>query len=138
LAHIGENIFDQLDGKTLVNCEEVSPIWRQFIVNYGLWKRQYLDKLAKPGSDAHLLIKSNLKLFQADLQGDQSKFQIFADIVTIISPTTLSTSSETTRKRGRGGVAAEESLNHVEGRGGVAAERSSNHVVAIMRRLVTK
>jgi hypothetical protein len=66
LAHIGENIFNQLDGKTLANCEEVSPIWRQFIVNYGLWKRQYLAKLAKPGSDAHRLIKSNPKLFQAD------------------------------------------------------------------------
>jgi hypothetical protein len=67
LAHIGENIFDQLDGKTLANCEEVSPTWRQFIVYYdGLWKRRYLDKLAKPGSDAHRLIKSNPKLFQAD------------------------------------------------------------------------
>jgi hypothetical protein len=69
LAHIGENIFNQLDGKTLASCEKVSPIWRQFIVNYGLWKRQYLAKLAKlakPGSDAHCLIKSNPKLFQAD------------------------------------------------------------------------
>jgi hypothetical protein len=79
LAHIGENIFDQLDGKTLANCEEVSPIWRQFIVNYGLWKRQYFDKLAKPGSDAHCLIKSNPKLFQADL----GIFYIFADIAIV-------------------------------------------------------
>jgi hypothetical protein len=82
LAHIGEYIFEQLDGKTLANCEEVSPIWRQFIVNCGvkLWKRQYLEKLAKPGSDAHRLIKSNPKLFQFDLQADQGKFHIFADI----------------------------------------------------------
>jgi hypothetical protein len=41
---------------------------------------RYLDKLAKPGSDAHRLIKSNPKLFQFDLQADQGKFQIFADI----------------------------------------------------------
>jgi hypothetical protein len=76
LAHIAVTIFDQLDGKTLANCEEVSPIWRQFIVNNGvkLWKRQYLEKLAKPGSVAHRLIKSNPKLFQADHQGDQGKF----------------------------------------------------------------
>jgi hypothetical protein len=81
LAHIAENIFDQLDGKTLANCEEVSPIWRQFIANnIKLWKMRYLDKLAKPGSDAHRLIKSNPKLFQFDLQADQGKFQIFADI----------------------------------------------------------
>jgi hypothetical protein len=76
LAHIAENIFDQLDGETLANCEEVSPIWRQFIVNNGvkLWKMRYLEKLAKPGSDAHRHIKSNPKLFQAD-QADQGKFQ---------------------------------------------------------------
>jgi hypothetical protein len=80
LVHIGENIFDQVDGKTLANCEEVSPIWRQFIVNYGLWKRRYLDKLAKQGSDAHRLIKSNPKLFQFDLQAHQGNFHIFADI----------------------------------------------------------
>jgi hypothetical protein len=82
LAHIAENIFDQLDGKTLANCEEVSSIWRQFIVNNGvkLWKRQYLEKLAKPGSDAHRLIKSTPKLFQFDLQAEQGKFLIFADI----------------------------------------------------------
>jgi hypothetical protein len=77
LAHIAENIFDQLDGETLANCEEVSPIWRQFIVNNGvkLLKMRYLEKLAKPGSDAHRLIKSNPKLFQFDLQADQGKFQ---------------------------------------------------------------
>jgi hypothetical protein len=73
LAHIAENIFAQLDGETLANREEVSPIWRQFIVNNGvkLWKRLYLEKLAKAGSDAHRLIKSNPKLFQFDLQADQ-------------------------------------------------------------------
>jgi hypothetical protein len=71
LAHIAENIFDQLDGETLANCEEVSPIWRQFIVNNGLWKRRYLEQLAKPGSSAHRLIKTNLDLFQLDTQADQ-------------------------------------------------------------------
>jgi hypothetical protein len=81
LAHIGENIFNQLDGKTLANCEEVSPIWRQFIVNYGLWKGQYLAQLAKPGSDAHRLIKSNPKLFQAD----QGIFHIFAEIFAVLA-----------------------------------------------------
>jgi hypothetical protein len=80
LAHIAESIFDQLDGESLANCEEVSLIWRQFILNYGLWKMRYLEKLAKPGSDAHRLIKLNPKLFQFDLQADQGKFQIFADI----------------------------------------------------------
>jgi hypothetical protein len=71
LRHISENIFDQLDGKTLANCEKVSPIWRQFIVNYGLWKRRYLDKLAKPGSIAHHLIKTNPNLFQLHTQSEQ-------------------------------------------------------------------
>jgi hypothetical protein len=52
--------------------------------------------------------------------------------------TNKQTNSGTICRWGRGGVAAEESMNHVEGRGGAAAERSSNHVVAIMRRLVTK
>jgi hypothetical protein len=81
LAHIAENIFDQLDGETLANCEEVSPIWRQFIVNNGvkLWKGQYLAKLAKPGSDAHRLINLNPKLFQFDHQANQGNFQIQND-----------------------------------------------------------
>jgi hypothetical protein len=77
LAHIAENIFDQFDGETLANCESVCESWRQFIINNGvkLWKRQYLYKLAKPGTDAHRLIKSNPKLFQLD-QADQGTFLI--------------------------------------------------------------
>jgi hypothetical protein len=73
LAHIGENIFEQLDGKSLENCELVCELWRQFISNNGvkLWKRQYLHKLAKPGTCAHVLIKSNPNLFQFDRQADQ-------------------------------------------------------------------
>jgi hypothetical protein len=76
LAHIGENIFEQLDGETLENCESVCESWRQFISNNGvkLWKRQYLNKLAKPGTRAHALIKSNLNLFQFDSQADQGIF----------------------------------------------------------------
>jgi hypothetical protein len=66
LAHIGENIFGQFDGETLANCESVGESWRQFVINKKLWKRQYLQKLAKPGTDAHRLIKSNPKLFQFD------------------------------------------------------------------------
>jgi hypothetical protein len=73
LAHIGENIFEQFDGETLENCESVCDLWRQFISNNGvkLWKRQYLDKLAKPGTRAHALIKLNPNLFQFDCQADQ-------------------------------------------------------------------
>jgi hypothetical protein len=73
LAHIGENIFEQFDGETLENCESVCELWRQFISNNGvkLWKRQYLHKLAKPGTHAHALIKSNPNLFQFDCQADQ-------------------------------------------------------------------
>jgi hypothetical protein len=76
LAHIAENIFDQLDGETLANCESVCESWRQFISNNGvkLWKRQYLNKLAKPGTRAHALIKSNPNLFQFDSQADQGTF----------------------------------------------------------------
>jgi hypothetical protein len=76
LAHIGENIFEQLDGESLENCELVCESWRQFISNNGvkLWKRQYLHKLAKPGTDAHRLIKSNPNLFQFDSQADQGTF----------------------------------------------------------------
>jgi hypothetical protein len=76
LAHIAENIFDQLDGETLANCESVCESWRQFISNNGvkLWKRQYLNKLAKPGTRAHALIKSNPNLFQFDSQADQGIF----------------------------------------------------------------
>jgi hypothetical protein len=75
LAHIAESIFDQFDGQTLSNCESVCKSWRQFIINNGvkLWKRQYLHKLAKPGTDAHRLIKLNPKLFQYD-QADQGTF----------------------------------------------------------------
>jgi hypothetical protein len=82
LAHIGENIFDHLDVETFTNCHLVCKSWQHYIVNITngqLWKRKYLQKLAKPGSDAHRLIKSNPKLFQFDLQADQGKFQIFAD-----------------------------------------------------------
>jgi hypothetical protein len=77
LAHIAENIFDQFDGETLANCESVCKSWRQFVINNGvkLWKRQYLHKLAKPGTDAHCEIKSNPKLFQYD-QADQGTFHI--------------------------------------------------------------
>jgi hypothetical protein len=73
LAHIGENFFEQIDGETLENCESVCELWRQFIGNNGvkLWKRQYLYKLAKPGTRAHGLIKSNPNLFQFDRQADQ-------------------------------------------------------------------
>jgi hypothetical protein len=76
LAHIAENFFDQLDGESLENCELVCKSWRQFIINNGLkfWKKQYLQKLAKPGTDAHRLIKSNPKLFQ---YFDQGTFHIF-------------------------------------------------------------
>jgi hypothetical protein len=70
LAHIAENIFNQLDVENLVNCEFVCKLWRKFINNVKLWKRRYLQKLAKPGTDAHRLIKSNPKLFQFD-QADQ-------------------------------------------------------------------
>jgi hypothetical protein len=73
LAHIRENIFEQIDGETLENCESVCELWRKFIGNNGvkLWKRQYLHKLAKPGTRAHALIKSNPHLFQFDSQADQ-------------------------------------------------------------------
>jgi hypothetical protein len=66
LAHIAENIFGQFDRETLANCESVCGTWRQFVINKKLWKRRYLQKLAKPGTDAHRLIQSNPKLFQFD------------------------------------------------------------------------
>jgi hypothetical protein len=76
LAWIAVNIFDQLDGKTLENCELVCKLWRQFIIQNGqLWKRRYLWKLAKPGTDAHGLIKSNTKLFEFD--EEQGTFYTF-------------------------------------------------------------
>jgi hypothetical protein len=71
LAHIGENIFDQFDGKSLAKSDLVCKLWRQFIINRQLWKRRYLHKLAKPGTKAHGLIKSNARLFQIDQQADQ-------------------------------------------------------------------
>jgi hypothetical protein len=74
LAHIAEDIFDQLDGETLAKCESVCKSWRFFINNGNFWKKQYLQKLAKPGTDAHRLIKSNPKLFQ---YFDQGTFHIF-------------------------------------------------------------
>jgi hypothetical protein len=78
LAHIAENIFDQIDGETLANCESVCELWRQFISNNGnCWKRQYLQKLAKPGTDARALIKSNPNLFQFDCQADQGTYHTF-------------------------------------------------------------
>jgi hypothetical protein len=82
LAHIAENIFEQFDGETLVNCESVCELWQQFISNNGvkLWKRQYLHKLAKPGTRAHALIKSNPKLFQYFDQADQGIFHIFTHV----------------------------------------------------------
>jgi hypothetical protein len=49
----------------------------------------------------------------------------------------LSTSRGTTRRGGRGGAAAEGSLNHMEGQGGAAEEGSLDHVkglAAITRR----
>jgi hypothetical protein len=66
LAHIADKIFDQLDGETFANCELVCKLWRQFIMDNGLkvWKRLYLQKLAKPGTQSHGLIKSNPTLFQ--------------------------------------------------------------------------
>jgi hypothetical protein len=78
LAHIAENIFDQLDGETFANCELVCQSWQHFIMNNGFrfWKRRYLPKLAKPGTDAHGLILSNLKLFQFN-QGIQFSFYTF-------------------------------------------------------------
>jgi hypothetical protein len=80
LAHIAENIFDQLDGQTLANCESVCQSWRQFFINKKLWKRQYLQKLAKPGTDAHRLIQSNPKLFQYFDRADQGTFTIFTRV----------------------------------------------------------
>jgi hypothetical protein len=67
LAHIAENIFDHLDVENFANCQLVCKSWQHFIVNITnrqLWKRKYLQKLAKPGSRAHGPIKSNLNLFQ--------------------------------------------------------------------------
>jgi hypothetical protein len=78
LAWIGVNIFDQLDGKTLANCELVCKSWLQFSINnvFQFWKRRYLHQLAKPGTYAHHLIKSNPKLFQFD-KADQGTFEHF-------------------------------------------------------------
>jgi hypothetical protein len=77
LAWIGVNIFNYLDGKSLKNCEFVCLLWRDFIINNpGLWKRQYLDQLASPGTNAHALIRSNLKLFQ----GNQGIFKNHATL----------------------------------------------------------
>jgi hypothetical protein len=67
----------------LANCESVCESWRQFVINNGvkLWKRQYLQKLAKPGTDAHHLIKSNPKLFQYDqVDHGQGTFHIFTRV----------------------------------------------------------
>jgi hypothetical protein len=82
LGHIAENIFDQLDGETLANCESVCELWQHFFINNGvkLWKRQYLQKLAKPGTDAHRLIQSDPKLFQYFDQADQGTFHIFTRV----------------------------------------------------------
>jgi hypothetical protein len=67
LAHIAENIFDHLDVETFANCHLVCKSWQHFVVNITngqLWKRKYLQKLAKPGTHADGLIKTNLNLFQ--------------------------------------------------------------------------
>jgi hypothetical protein len=82
LAHIAENIFGHLDAETMANCESVGESWQQFFINNGvkLWKRRYLNKLAKPGTDAHRLIQSNPKLFQYFDQADQGTFHIFIHI----------------------------------------------------------
>jgi hypothetical protein len=79
LAHITENIFDHLDVETFANCQLVCKSWQHFIVNITngqLWKRKYLQKLAKPGTRAHGLIKSNLNLFQLN-QGIHIRFYTF-------------------------------------------------------------
>jgi hypothetical protein len=79
LAHIAENFFDHLDVETFANCQLVCKSWRHFIVNITngqLWKRKYLQKLAKPGTRAHGLIKSNLNLFQFN-QGIHINFYTF-------------------------------------------------------------
>jgi hypothetical protein len=73
LAWIGVKILNQFDGETLQNCESVGDLWKQFIIENGLWKRQYFHKLANPGSKAYHLIKSNPVLFQFD-QADQGNF----------------------------------------------------------------
>jgi hypothetical protein len=80
LAWIGMKIFDQLDGKSLTNCESVCKIWRHFIINNGvqLWKSQYLQTLAQPGTEAYWLIKSNPKLFVFFPQADQGRLLILA------------------------------------------------------------
>jgi hypothetical protein len=80
LAWIGMKIFDQLAGKSLAKCESVCKIWRNFIINNGvqLWKRQYLQTLAQPGTEAYWLIKSNPKLFVFH-QADQGRISILAD-----------------------------------------------------------
>jgi hypothetical protein len=91
LAHIAENILDQLDGETLANCESVFESLQQFVINNGIlfckfWKRQYLQKLAKPGTDAHRLIQSNPKLFQYFDQADQGTFHNFNFFKTLQTP----------------------------------------------------
>jgi hypothetical protein len=79
LAWIGEKVFDQLDGKSFKNCDLVCNLWRQFIINNGLWKRRYLHKLAKPEINAsHGLIKANLELFQFDQAEQGIHFTHFA------------------------------------------------------------
>jgi hypothetical protein len=94
LAHIAENIFDHLDVETLANCESVFESWQQFVINNGFffckfWKRQYLQKLAKPGTDAHRLIQSNPKLFQYFDQADQGTFNIFTYFCFVLVGTNL-------------------------------------------------
>jgi hypothetical protein len=89
LAHIAENIFDHLDVETFTNCHLVCKSWQYFIVNITngqLWKRKYLQKLAKPGTRAHGLIKTNLNLFLFN-QGIHIGFtmsQTLEDIISMI------------------------------------------------------
>jgi hypothetical protein len=66
LAVISETIFDQLDWKTLENCELVCKLWRKFVIDAEFWKRRFMHKFAKPGSYAHDLIEANPKLIQLD------------------------------------------------------------------------
>ena len=64
--YVGQQIFEQLDNKSLVKCREVARSWQQFIDNKKLsWIRiikKYLE-----GTEEHNLLQIAAKTGQAEV-----------------------------------------------------------------------
>ena len=56
--HIGEQILEQLDSKTLTKCREINNLWREYIDNQKLPWTRMIKEVVEISNEWNVLFKS--------------------------------------------------------------------------------